>query len=287
MNQHALLRIAAVPEHFNLPWRLAVESGIFEQHHLRVEYQEVPGGTGAMTRALREGQIDVAIGLTEGLVADILRGNPGKIVKVFVESPLNWGVHVPVNSSIASLADIHSAIYAISRPGSGSHLMAIVEAVQQGFDPAGLTFQEVGHLHGALDSMARGESEVFFWERFMTQPFVDSGQLRRVGVVLTPWPCFSVAAHEHLLPEQAGALRLALELVHEQIRLLKARPDAASLLATRYQLKEDQVSEWLSLTTWSQDFEVPEKMIEAVQVSLVQAKIVPKVVPAASLIFSL
>ena len=51
-----------------------------------------------MTKALRDESIDVAILLTEGIVADLHRGNPSKIVGTYVGTPLTWGVHVPAGS---------------------------------------------------------------------------------------------------------------------------------------------------------------------------------------------
>ena len=47
--------------------------------------------------------------------------------------------------------------YAISRFGSGSHLMAIVDAVQRGWDPAEIKFVKIGNLKGARAAMEAGE----------------------------------------------------------------------------------------------------------------------------------
>ena len=37
--------------------------------------------------------------LTEGIIKDIIAGNPSKIVQTFVQSPLIWGIHVAANSN--------------------------------------------------------------------------------------------------------------------------------------------------------------------------------------------
>ena len=116
-----------------------------------VEWVEFPGGTGAMTKALRDESIDVAILLTEGIVADLHRGNPSKIVGTYVGTPLTWGVHVPAGSPVRDVeglrADGAPARYAVSRMGSGSHLMAVVDARSRGWEPAtALEFEIVGGL---------------------------------------------------------------------------------------------------------------------------------------------
>ena len=59
-----ILRVGGVPEHFNLPIHLAIERGDFNSRGIKVEWVDFPGGTGAMTKALREGTIDVCILLT-------------------------------------------------------------------------------------------------------------------------------------------------------------------------------------------------------------------------------
>jgi len=48
------LRIGGVPEHFNLPWRLAIESGALNDMGLSCEWQDFPSGTGSMVNAFAE-----------------------------------------------------------------------------------------------------------------------------------------------------------------------------------------------------------------------------------------
>ena len=92
------IKIAGVPEHFNLPWHLSIENGDFEKENIDLKWTDVPEGTGKMCQMLREGETDIAVILTEGIVKDIVAGNPSKIVQVYVESPLIWGIHVASNS---------------------------------------------------------------------------------------------------------------------------------------------------------------------------------------------
>ncbi len=63
------------PEHFNLPWHLAIQQGLFGKEGLNIHWREYPGGTGAMIRDLRSGDLDAAVLLTEGIVAGICKGN--------------------------------------------------------------------------------------------------------------------------------------------------------------------------------------------------------------------
>lgn len=273
---HTHFRIGGVPEHFNLPWRLAIESGAFEKEGINLDYQVFPGGTGGMTRALREEKLDIAILLTEGIVADILKGNPSKIIKVYVESPLIWGIHVAANSDLYKVNEMRGKTYAISRFGSGSHLMAIVDAVQRGWSPQEMNFELIKNLAGARKALPAGKAAIFFWERFMTQPYVDSGEFRRISELLTPWPCFMIAARDEVIEKHPEKLVALCNVINQAVKDLLARPDRAELIASRYDLQVSQVEEWLSRTEWNTNRELPLTAFDRVLEGLIGAEILPK-----------
>ena len=108
-----------------------------------------------MCKALRTGEVDIAIVLTEGIIKDIAAGNPSKIVQTYIETPLIWGIHVSATSSFQKTEDLEHATIAISRFGSGSHLMAIVNAHQQGWNIEKLQFKVVGNLQGGIDALVK------------------------------------------------------------------------------------------------------------------------------------
>src|SRR5690606_28657627 len=118
------IKIAGVPEHFNHPWHLCLARNDFSNAGIDLQWTDIPEGTGKMCQMLREGQTDIAVILTEGIVKDIAWGNPSKIVQVYVESPLVWGIHVAANSNFRQLDDLENTVAAISRIGSGSQPMA-------------------------------------------------------------------------------------------------------------------------------------------------------------------
>jgi ABC-type nitrate/sulfonate/bicarbonate transport system substrate-binding protein len=64
--EHEAIKIGVVPEHFSTPFHLGLERDIFNESDLNVDVIEYPRGTGSMCTALREGQLDVAVALTEG-----------------------------------------------------------------------------------------------------------------------------------------------------------------------------------------------------------------------------
>lgn len=245
------LKIGGVPEHFNLPWRLAIEEGKFKNAGIELHWSDMTGGTGQMIKGLQAGTLDIAVLLTEGITRAILKGLEAKILAVYVQSPLCWGIHVPANNSIRTIDDLDASIFAISREGSGSHLMSYVLAQREGWEPNDLSFNVVGDIYGGLWALNHGEAEAFLWEKYTTQPFVDQRKLKRIGEVYTPWPCFVIAARDEVLAADANLLHAILPIIQARATELKNSPDAAEVLAWRYALKKDQVEAWLHQTDWA------------------------------------
>lgn len=245
------LNIGGVPEHFNIPWNISVENKEFEKENILVEWIDYPGGTGAMANDLRNGKLDVAVLLTEGIVADISKGNPSRIISQYVSSPLIWGIHVPSYLSINSIDEIKDRRYAISRIGSGSHLMAYVNAMQRGWKIAEAQFVVVGNINGAREAFKNKDAEVFMWEKFMTQPLVDSGEFNRVGECPTPWPCFVIAARNEVIEKKPEVLRKMLLTIKRSCESFMKNPVATSMVVDRFGLEPEQAEEWFSITQWN------------------------------------
>src|SRR5215471_18997266 len=148
------LRIGGVPEHFNLPWHRLIETRGPERLGVELLWRDYPEGSGAMAGALRAHELDAAMLLTEGAVAGAAAGG-FKIVSLYTESSLIWGIHVPAASPIRTVDDLRGRRYAISRRGSGSHLMSFVHARERGWPTVDLELVAVGTLQGAIDAFAQ------------------------------------------------------------------------------------------------------------------------------------
>merc|ERR1711991_47609 len=191
------LRLGGVPEHFSLPIQLSMKKGLVGSEEVTFDAQ--PGGTGQMIENLNNGSLDVAFALTEGMVMATTSGalKGCSIVGVYVESPLEWGVHVHPASTATCVADLDPEKQnrvAISRFMSGSHLMSYAFTKQNDWPAEKLQFVPTGGLRGALEAFKDDKVDLFLWDQFMTTPCVEDGTLKKVGVVPSPWPCFVVVA---------------------------------------------------------------------------------------------
>lgn len=267
------LKIVGVPEHFNLPWHLCLENGEFEKENINLHWTDVPEGTGKMCQMLRDGSTDIAVILTEGIIKDIANGNPSKIVQIYVESPLIWGIHVGAQSNHQSLTDLEKTKAAISRLGSGSQLMAYVNAKNQGWNTNELQFEIVNTIDGAVTALTNRTADYFMWEHFMTKPLVDKGVFRRLGDCPTPWPCFVIAVREVVLAKQPEIITKLLEIINTKTRIFKAIPDIDKQLAKTYNQKIEDIKEWLRLTEWSQE-KIDAVLLDRIQNQLVELNII-------------
>ncbi|NNL03281.1 MAG: ABC transporter substrate-binding protein [Eudoraea sp.] len=280
------VKIIGVPEHFNYAWLMAIEEGSFETRGINLIWTDVPEGTGKMCAMLEEGRADLAIILTEGIVKSIIEGNPVKIVQEYIATPLQWGIHVAADSEFQNMADLQNATVAISRFGSGSHLMSFVNAQSNGWDTSSLNFHIVNTLDGAIDALKLGTADYFMWEHFTTKPIVDSGIFRRLADCPTPWPCFVIAATESFLNKNRKILQHILEIINLYTTELKHIPSIDRTISNKYEQRIEDVREWLGLTEWSQS-QISLETINIVQDYLFKLKLIKNKLDIDELITSL
>jgi len=281
------ITIGGVPEHFNLAWYLTLKSGAYKNYDINLRWKDYPGGTGEMCKALQNKEIDLAVVLTEGIIKDIVEGNEVKIIQTFVQSPLIWGIHVANQSPYKTIEDLKGKKAAISRYGSGSHLMAYINAQNNHWDlKKDLKFKVIKNLEGAIEGLTNGTADYFLWEKFTTKPIVDEGVFRCIGHCPTPWPCFVIATREDFIKSNKKNLQIILTIINKSTSEFKEIPDIDQTISNRYGQKIEDVQEWLSLTEWSQNI-IDEQTILNTQKQLFKLNIISKIVPYKDLIYQL
>jgi len=277
-------KIGGVPEHFNLPWYLTLRDKEYHEEDINLRWTDYHGGTGQMCKALRSGEIDMAVILTEGIIRDIINGNPSKIAQVFISSSLVWGIHVAKNSDYHQVGDLKGTKAAISRFGSGSHLMAFVNAERLGWDTEkDMDFEVIKNLQGALDGLPEGKGDYFMWEKFTTKPYVDNGPFRRIGECPTPWPCFVIAVRDEMLENHPDCVQEILKIINQTTCEFKDIPEIDEMISKRYDQQLIDVQTWMSITEWSQE-QLSEEEVNRVQEKLLQLELIDETVPLKDLL---
>jgi ABC-type nitrate/sulfonate/bicarbonate transport system substrate-binding protein len=268
------VRIGGVPEHFNYAWYIGLKKNAFKAQGIDLRWVDCPGGTGQMTEALKQNSIDIAVVLTEGIIKAISDGISSKIVQTFVESPLIWGVHVATGSNYTKISELKNTQAAISRMGSGSHLMAYLQAQKLGWNiKKELHFKIIKNLEGGVKGLTAREADYFLWEKYTTKPLVDSGVFRRIGECPTPWPCFVIAATDSFIKNETFTLKSILETINPITKEFKNIAGIDKILSKRYGQKREDVQAWLAQTEWSQK-NIQKETLENVQNKLLELKLI-------------
>lgn len=275
--EKTLIKVTGVPEHFNLPWLLAIEDGAFAQAGLDVEWIDEPGGTGAMSKALYHEEVDVALLLTEGALTSLLSGDHAMIHSVYVDSPLVWGVFAGANSD-KNLEDLRNQSFAISRFYSGSHLMGHVYASSYERKVEEENFEVVGGLEGARELLRKDPNHLFLWEKLITLPYVYKGEFKLVDEIASPWSSFLAVVCKKVWEEKKAAVDRMMAIVREYaLDLQESGEEGAELIAHIYEMKGADAQEWLDDVRYSKTGEVSDDMLLKTAETLASLGILDKV----------
>lgn len=263
------------PEHFLTPVLLAAKHGIFTKHKCDVELVPQPSGTGQMITSYKEGKIDMAIGLTEGWING-LSASPSlyKLVGTYVSSPLCWAISTGIKTSYRSAKDLRGKAIGVSRIGSGSYVMSYVFADQQGWlanDSEPFTFEKLDTFKGLRDGVNDGRAAAFMWERFTTKKYYDSGEIRQIGEIYTPWPSWLITATSEV--QQSSKLEAILTAINEGIAYYHANhEEAMEEIYTNLDYSKEDAEEWSKTVSYPGDVSVvDEKMVKSTINSLRKA----------------
>lgn len=216
-----------------------------------------------MTAALKDDSIDVAIGLTEGFVADLGKTSAGgtepvyRLVGTYVQSPLCWAISVGRASGIKGREGLRGKRVGVSRIGSGSYVMSFVLADQEGWlkgegqKEAPFEVVPLGDFKALRHGVNEGDKADFFmWEHFTTKKFYDNGELKRVGEIYTPWPSWVIAARDATDPR----LEDMAEKINKGVLYFREHEEeAVKHITTAMEYSEEDAKEWMKTVRFSDD----------------------------------
>ena len=186
-------------------------------------------------------------------------------------------------SKYKSVEELKNTKAAISRKGSGSHLMSYVNAQNHEWNTDDLKFEIVKDLDGAVKALKEDKAQYFMWEHFTTKPLVDKRVFRRLADCPTPWPCFVLVGTNTFLEENSGILDHILEIINTYTREFKQIPKIDTTLANRYHQQLEDIQEWLQITDWSQK-QLPAETLTHVQNTLRELNLIEDSIPVTDIL---
>ena len=280
------IKIGGVPEHFNYPWHYAKAEGRFKENDIDLIWKDIPGGSGAMCAMLDNDELDLAVVLTEGIVKHISGGSNARILQQFVKSPLIWGVHCSPHFLQRGNLNLSEARFARSRKGSGSHIMAYVDAEQKSYSITETNFVDVGSIDGAVDAFVEDRADILLWERFMTQPYIDRGAMHRIAECISPWPCFVLVASEKFIKQNLELFPIISETINESCIHIMDDPESVRNISDRYQLELEEVEKWYSMTEWQSSAWISSRMLGNVLNTLSRTGVIRSNIKASDLCYT-
>lgn len=257
-----------------MPWQRAFATSVAARLGYRFVWHDVPAGTGEMVRLLEANELDLAVVLTEGIVRHVETGGTARIVGTYTRTPLVWGVHCAANADFDTIDSLHDARFAVSRFGSGSHVMAHLLAKEHGWDEP--EWVVVDTFEGGQEALARGKADIFLWEKTMSLPLVHAGKWRRISDFRAPWPAFLVAASPGRYAQRMPWLGPLLGEVQRTANELKRDDDSTiAAMGARFQIDAPDARSWLNATEWDASTQVDAVMLSRVAEALNAAGLGP------------
>jgi ABC-type nitrate/sulfonate/bicarbonate transport system substrate-binding protein len=156
---------------------------------------------------------------------------------------------------ITSVDSLKGSKIGVSRIGSGSYVMGFVLADQQGWlsnnpqQPYSDTvvLNNFENLRNAVNS---GDADFFMWEHFTSKKFYDSGEIRRVGEIYTPWSSWKIVASTKIAGDGADKVDDRVKTLFEKLDLGVAHfnentEEAIEYISTELGYTEPDAREWM------------------------------------------
>jgi len=190
--------------------------------------------------------------------------------------PMQTGWAISTGSkreSINSITDLksHNRV-GVSRIGSGSYVMSFVLADQQGWlspsSPPPFEFLPLQTFEKLRNGVNDSTADFFMWEHFTSKRYYDSGEIKRIGEIYTPWPSWQIVASTKI-GEGRGDSRVEelFQKLDQGIRYFEGNvEESVKYISTSLDYSEEDAREWLKTVRFAKgtrgvDGEVVEKTV--------------------------
>lgn len=99
-------------------------------------------------------------------------------------------------------------------------------------------------------------SDAFMWEIFTTKKYYDSGEIKNIGRIYTPWPSWVISASTDLTENELGRNQLAelSKAINEGIAYFNTHHDeAVEWISSNLDYSAEDAKSWLETVTFSTD----------------------------------
>lgn len=173
--------------------------------------------------------------------------------------------------------DLQGKKIGISRIGSGSYVMPFVLATQKKWANEGsFQFEILDNFKNLRDGVNQAGSvasaDAFMWEVFTSKKYYDSGEIKQIGHIYTPWPSWVVTASTDVISAKQAAVAAFLKSVNEGIEYFKAHQDeAVDYISSNLDYSAEDARAWLKTVTFVDDATKVDPEVVKKTVSILQS----------------
>lgn len=269
------IELGVVPDIHFATLHIAIDRHIFSKYGLEVQLREFPGGTGELAKALADGKVDIGIGLTEGFVTSISRGSDFRIAATFVDSPMKWVVLVLSSSPFMNVVDLKTKVFGITKFGGGAHINTVLISSQQGWkEDVDFKIKSLGHLDSLIAGLRSGVIDALVWEPFSIKSLIDiTGDIKAIGDVIPPWPCFMVAERTSFLQDKkySEPIKGLLSSFKEAAMIFHHdKAYSIEIISKNYKLSQEDSKRWFESVKYSVTGKISHKALQEVVTTLLK-----------------
>jgi len=94
------------------------------------------------------------------------------------------------------------------------------------------------------DGVNRGEAGFFMWEHFTSKRYYDSGEIKRIGEIYTPWSSWKIVARPEIVTDKR--LEAMAKSIDEGVQhFLRNQDEAVQYISTELDYSAEDATEWL------------------------------------------
>ena len=105
-------------------------------------------------------------------------------------------------------------------------------------------------------------------------PYVQKNKLKKISEFITPWPCFVIAATDHIIEKHPDIVNKTLRIIHQQCDDFMNNEQAIGMVSERYDIALRDTARWFHSTEWAINGWVSDKMLSGVLYTLKEAGII-------------
>jgi sulfonate transport system substrate-binding protein len=168
--------------------------------------------------------------------------------------------------------DLKTKVFGITKFGGGAHINTVLISSQQGWkEDVDFKIKSLGHLGSLIAGLRSG---ALVWEPFSIKSLIDiTGDIKSIGDVIPPWPCFMVAERTSFLQDKkySDQIKGLLSSFQEAAMIFhQYKAYSIEIISKNYKLSQEDSKRWFESVKYSVTGKISHKALQEVVTTLLK-----------------